>query len=63
MLVTALNPLIGYDAAAAVAKEAFASGRTPCARWCWSGSCSTHATLDRALDPERMTRGAGPRAG
>jgi fumarate hydratase, class II len=28
MLVTALNPVIGYDAAASVAKEAFASGRT-----------------------------------
>jgi fumarate hydratase class II len=28
MLVTALNPHIGYDAAAAVAKEAFATGRT-----------------------------------
>ena len=28
MLVTALNPLIGYDAAASVAKEALQSGRT-----------------------------------
>lgn len=27
ILVTALNPLIGYDAAAAIAKEAYASGR------------------------------------
>ncbi len=27
-MVTSLNPLIGYDAAAAVAKEAFASGQT-----------------------------------
>ena len=28
MLVTALNPFIGYDQAASVAKEALASGRT-----------------------------------
>ena len=28
MLVTALNPVIGYDNAAKVAKEAFKSGRT-----------------------------------
>ena len=27
-MVTSLNPLIGYDAAAAIAKEAFASGKT-----------------------------------
>jgi len=27
-MVTSLNPLIGYDAAAAVAKEAFKSGKT-----------------------------------
>ena len=27
-MVTSLNPLIGYDAAAAIAKEAFRSGKT-----------------------------------
>ena len=37
IVVTALNPHIGYDAGASVAKEAFASGRTV-RRWRWSGA-------------------------
>jgi fumarate hydratase class II len=54
MLVTALNPLIGYDAAAAVAKEAFASGRT-LREVVLERKLLDAATLDRVLDPERMT--------
>ncbi|MBL9210634.1 MAG: class II fumarate hydratase [Opitutaceae bacterium] len=54
MLVTALNPLIGYDAAAAVAKEAFASGRT-LREVVLERKLLDAATLDRVLDPGRMT--------
>jgi len=54
MLVTALAPAIGYDAAAALAKEAFRSGRTvrELARELTSLSA---AELDRILDPAAMT--------
>ena len=54
MLVTALNPLIGYDAAAAVAKEAHASGRT-LREVVLERKLLDAATLDRALDPRGMT--------
>ncbi|MFT3781936.1 MAG: class II fumarate hydratase [Nibricoccus sp.] len=53
MLVTALNPLIGYDQAAAVAKEAFASGRT-LREVVLEKKLLDAATLDRALDPRTM---------
>lgn len=64
MLVTALNPHIGYDAAAEVAKEAYTTGRT--LRDVVLGrKLMDAAALDRALDPVTMTqRGAGgPAAG
>jgi fumarate hydratase class II len=53
MLVTALAPEIGYDAAAALAKEAFATGRTirDLAR---ERTSLSEAELDRILDPEAM---------
>jgi fumarate hydratase, class II len=54
MLVTALNPYIGYDAAAAVAKEAFATGRT-LREVVLEKKLMDAATLDRALDPRNMT--------
>ena len=54
MLVTALNPHIGYDAAAKVAKEALASGRTLREVVLEQGLMSADA-LDRALDPLAMT--------
>jgi fumarate hydratase class II len=54
MLVTALNPHIGYDAAAAVAKEAFATGRT-LREIVLERKLMDAATLDRALDPRTMT--------
>ena len=62
MLVTALNPHIGYDKAAAVAKEAFATGRT--LRDVILGrKLMDAATLDRVLDPRAMTRpNSGPPA-
>jgi len=55
MLVTALNPYIGYDQAAAVAKEAFATGRT-LREVVLEKKLLDVATLDRALDPLRMTK-------
>jgi fumarate hydratase class II len=53
MLVTALAPEIGYDAAAALAKEAFATGRTirDLAR---ERTSLSEADLDRILDPAAM---------
>lgn len=53
MLVTALAPEIGYDAAAALAKEAFSSGRTirDLAR---ERTSLSEADLDRILDPAAM---------
>jgi len=55
MLVTALNPHLGYDTAAAIAKEAYATGRTLRELVLEKGLLDA-ATLDRALDPLAMTR-------
>jgi fumarate hydratase class II len=65
-MVTSLNPLIGYDAAAAVAKEAFKAGKTVrelCREKIRAGTLKkkdggqvvTEAELTAALDPRRMT--------
>ncbi len=53
MLVTALAPEIGYDAAAALAKEAFQTGKTirELAR---EKTSLSEADLDRILNPEAM---------
>ena len=60
MLVTALNPYIGYDAAAAVAKEALAKNKTLREVVLERGLLDA-ATLDRALEPMSMTKpGTGP---
>lgn len=55
MLVTALNPHLGYDRAATVAKEAYATGRTLREVVLAHGWLDA-ATLERALDPWEMTR-------
>jgi fumarate hydratase class II len=64
MLVTALTPYIGYDQAAAVAKEAFRENRTLREVVLAKGLMDA-ATLDRALDPRSMTQpgGSAPGAG
>ncbi len=54
-MVTGLNPLIGYDRAAALAKEAFASGKT-IRELCREKKILSDEQLDAALDPWRMTR-------
>ena len=65
MLATALAPAIGYDRAAAIAKEALHSGRTvrEVAR---ERSGLSASELDQLLDPARMTEpglNGGPAAG
>jgi len=65
-MVTSLNPLIGYDAAAAMAKEAFKSGKTVrelCLEKMKAGALKkkdsdmivTDAELNAALNPRSMT--------
>ena len=54
-LATALNPSIGYDAAAKVAKTALEEGRTVREVVIAEGHL-TAAQADSILDPERMTR-------
>jgi len=64
MLATALAPVIGYDEAAALAKEAFKSGRTIRELALERGMDGEE--LDRLLDPAAMTEpglGGGPAAG
>jgi fumarate hydratase class II len=53
-MCTSLAPLIGYDKAAAIAKEAYRSGRTvrDVAR---AEKVLTEDKLSRALDPRSMT--------
>ena len=58
MLVTALNPLIGYDAAAQAAKEAHATGRT-LREIVLERKLLDAATLERILDPLAMTKPGG----
>ncbi len=56
-MATALTPLIGYERAAELAKEAFATGRT-IRQLCREKNLLPEAQLAAALDPRRMT---GPR--
>ncbi|MCP4190547.1 MAG: class II fumarate hydratase [Planctomycetaceae bacterium] len=53
-MVTSLNPLIGYEKAASLAKEAFASGKT-IRQLCREKGILPEATLKEALDPWSMT--------
>jgi len=56
-IVTSLVPLIGYESAAAVAKEAVASGRTIREVTIDRGLVDDIDALDHALDVLAMTRG------
>ena len=53
-MVTSLNPYIGYEKAAKLTKEAFASGKT-IRELCVEQSVLPKETLDAALDPFTMT--------
>jgi fumarate hydratase class II len=54
-MCTALAPIIGYDAAGRIAKEAWASGRTVRQVVVEKGLLPVKE-LDRLLDPSRLTR-------
>jgi fumarate hydratase class II len=54
-MVTSLNPLIGYEKAAQLAKEAFKTGKT-IRELCREKSVLPEATLKEALDPFGMTQ-------
>ncbi len=56
VLVAALNPVIGYDRAAEIAKRAWAEGRRV-KDVALEMTDLTEAELDRLLDPRRMTGG------
>lgn len=56
ILVTALNPIIGYDLAAKIAKKAFAEKRQ-LKEVTLEMTDLTEAEVDKALDPIKMTRG------
>jgi fumarate hydratase class II len=56
ILVTALNPVIGYDKAALIAKKAYAEGR-PIKDVAAEMTDLSKEELDRLLDPKKMTEG------
>lgn len=56
ILVTALNPVIGYEKAAAIAKRAYAEGR-PILDVALEDSGLDEARLRQLLDPLRLTQG------
>lgn len=53
-MCTSLNPLIGYEQAAKLAKEAFSTGKT-IRELCVEKGVLPEATLREALDPWKMT--------
>jgi fumarate hydratase class II len=53
-MVTSLNPHIGYERAAALAKEAFKTGKT-IRQLCQEQKILPDDVLDETLDPWRMT--------
>jgi len=58
-LVTALAPVLGYDRAAGVAKEAYSSGRTV-REICEADDILPASQLQRLLDPRKMTGTSRP---
>ena len=56
ILVTALNPVIGYDKAAQIAKKAYAESR-PLKDVAAEMTDLSKEELDRLLDPRKMTGG------
>ncbi|WP_341938809.1 class II fumarate hydratase [Marinimicrobium sp. C2-29] len=59
ILVTALNPIIGYAKAAAIAKKAYAEGR-PIIDVAEQETDLPRDELEQLLDPEKLTRGGLP---
>ena len=56
ILVTALNPIIGYSKAAAIAKEAYREDR-PIIEVAMEETNLTEAKLKKILDPLKLTKG------
>ena len=56
ILVTALNPVIGYEKGAAIAKKAYAEGR-PIREMAEKMTDLPRGELQRLLDPQELTRG------
>jgi fumarate hydratase class II len=56
ILVTALNPVIGYEKGAAAAKKAYAEGR-PILDVAAEMTGLTREELEELLDPVKLTRG------
>ncbi|MDA8098625.1 MAG: class II fumarate hydratase [Nitrospiraceae bacterium] len=61
ILVTALNPVIGYDKAAQIAKKAYAENR-PIKDVAAEMTDLSKEELDRLLDPKNLTEGGIPEA-
>jgi fumarate hydratase class II len=61
ILVTALNPVIGYEKGAAIAKRAYAEGK-PILEVAEAMTSLSRKELDQLLDPSELTRG-GIKAG
>ena len=56
ILVTALNPIIGYSKAAAIAKKAYREDR-PIIEVAMEETNLTEAKLKKILDPLKLTKG------
>jgi fumarate hydratase class II len=56
ILVTALNPVIGYELAAKIAKRAYAEGR-PVLEVAVEMTSLPEAKLRKLLDPKALTKG------
>ena len=56
ILVTALNPVIGYEKGAAIAKQAYAEGR-PIREVAEKMTGLSREELAKLLDPAELTRG------
>ncbi len=56
ILVTALNPIIGYQLAAKIAKQAYAEGR-PIVDVAEENTALSRDELERLLDPQKLTLG------
>lgn len=54
-MATGLNPYIGYEKAAAIAKEAFKTGKTV-RQLCVEKGVLSQEDLDKALDPKQMAK-------
>jgi fumarate hydratase class II len=61
-MATALNPLIGYEKAAAIAKESHQTGRTV-REIAYEKSGLTKAEVDEALEPRKQTEPGGEGSG